>query len=773
MIKHTLTISILFLFLFIGTLKSESFTISGYVKNSESGETLIGATVSIPEIKKGTRTNVYGFYSLTIPEGKYKLRASYVGYSPFTKDIDINKDLKFDIELTSKSIQTQEVVVTAKSKDYNVASIEMSSIAVSTDIIKKMPALLGEVDVIKSIQLLPGVSTVGEGSTGFNVRGGSVSQNLVILDEAPVFNSSHLFGFFSVFNPDAVKDVKLIKGGIPANYGGRLSSILDVRLKEGNNKAFQADGGIGAIFSRLSVEGPIVKNEGSFLLAGRRSYVDILSKPFLDDDLSDAQFYFYDLTAKANYKLDDDNTIFLSGYFGRDVFGAGFEFNWGSETLTARWNHLFSNKLFANLTYYYSNYDTKVRFGEEDTKFEFGTHIINNSLKYDLEYFIDTDNTISFGFEGIHYDFVPGDAEAISFGTEATIEIDDKYAFENGLYIDYEMNMKDALKAKIGLRGSTFYYLGPGQYLENNLPDAQVKKAKSGEIISKYFNLEPRVSLQYQLNKESSLKASYNRTTQYIHLLSNTASPTPLDQFTPSSNNLKPQLSDQYALGYFKNFDDNEWETSVEIYYKDMQNQIDFIDGANLQLNVEFEKDVLSGIGRAYGAEFYIKKNKGLFTGWLSYTLSKTERKIDGISQNEWYLTRFDKMHNLSLVLFYDLDEYWQLSSNFVYSSGAPVTYPTDRIQFQGVEVNYNSTKKRNEFKLSDYHRLDLSISYTSEHDPESWINGQWVFSIYNLYNRKNAFSIYPEFVDNKPQMTRFSVLGTIVPSISYNFKIR
>lgn len=775
---------IVFLFLLLPLLNLYSqseYTLSGYVKDNSSGETLIGATISLKDTKLGAITNAYGFYSLSVAEGNYKVSVSYIGFEKFEKEINLNKDTKLNIELKVLDIQSDEVLVTAEKANNNVASIEMSTLQLSAQTLTRMPALLGETDVVRSIQLLPGVGSVGEGATGFNVRGGGIDQNLVLLDEAPVYNSSHLFGFFSVFNPDAVKDVKLIKGGIPAAYGGRLSSILDVRLKEGNQRKFNVDGGVGFIFSRLAIEGPIIEDKLSFLVAARRSYIDVLAKPFLADGLEDSQFYFYDLTAKANWKIDENNTVFTSGYFGRDVFGAGFGFDWGSETFTTRWNHLFSDKLFSNLTYYYSNYDYKLQFGDDDVDvFKWQANIVTQSVKYDLEYFISPKNNIDFGLEALHYHFVPGNAVGTSNGISVPISLDEQFAGQLAGYIGQEIDVTDALSMKYGLRGSYYTYLGPGTaytYGDTTVGIAKplISEEKFDDFanIADYFNFEPRFSVKYQMNEESSIKASYNRMVQYVHLVSNTAASSPLDVWIPTTNNVKPELADQVALGYFRNFDDNEWETSVEVYYKDLQNQIEYINGADLLLNENLEGDFLSGDGRAYGAEFYVKKNKGDLTGWISYTLAKTEVQVNGINNGDWFPTRFDRTHNLSIVGFYDLSETWSLSANFLLSSGTPATFPTNRLEWQGYVIPHNANESRNNFRIPITHRLDLSLTYDPVDDADEWWTGKWVFSIYNLYNRRNPYSVY--FRNNpdnniQTEAVRFAVFGSIVPAISYNF---
>jgi hypothetical protein len=763
----------------------EKSTASGYVKDSKNGEKLIGVNVYVKGTTTGTSTNEYGFYSLTLPKGKYELVASYIGYTPLIKEIDLRAgNVKIDFEISEQDIQLQEVVVKAEADDQNVKGIEMSVNKLDIKTIQKIPAFLGEVDVIRSIQLLPGVSTVGEGATGFNVRGGAIDQNLVLLDEAPVYNSAHLFGFFSVFNPDAVKDVKLIKGGIPAQYGGRLSSLLDVRMKEGNSKRFEMNGGIGAIFSRLAIEAPIVKDKASFIVAARRSYIDVLAKPFLDSDLRNSQFYFYDLTAKVNYTINPKNTVFVSGYFGRDVFGAGFKFNWGNSTSTVRWNHLFSDRLFMNLTAFYSNYDYEIGFKDEvnRSRFDWNSNIINYSVKPDFTYFLNTKNTIKFGAQSILYDFRPGNAIITSNDISSDISLDTKYALESGFYIDNEQKIGEKLTLQYGFRYSTFQYMGKGEAYEfgqekpnTRRPVVSVKSYDQWETIQNYGNFEPRFSLNLELNATTSLKASYNRMVQYLHLVSNTAAATPVDVWTPSTNNIKPQLADQFAVGLFKNFRDNTYETSVEVYYKDLQNQLDFIDNADLLLNRFLEGDLLQGVGRAYGAEFYVKKSKGRLTGWISYTLSRTERQVEGLNNDNWFPNRYDRPHNLNTSLSYEFNEYWSASANFVLQSGTPVTFPTSRVQVQDYIIPYNVEATRNNFRVPTYHRLDFSVTkINKKKKPNQRWESNWVFSVYNAYNRRNPFTIYFRRNQDVPVNTeavRLAIIGSVVPAVSYNFK--
>ncbi len=775
----------------IALLAQEKYTISGYIKDVTNGETLIGATVYIPGTSKGVSSNEYGFYSLSLESGDYTIDYSYLGYETQSKEIQLSQNITMDVELGFEANTLVEVVVKAEAEDRNVTELEMSVEKLDISTIKSLPAFLGEVEIIRSIQLLPGVSTVGEGATGFNVRGGSIDQNLVLLDEAPVYNSSHLFGFFSVFNPDAVKDVKLYKGGIPARYGGRLSSILDVRMKEGNSKNFEMNGGIGLIFSRLSIEAPIIKDKASFIVAGRRSYADVLAQPFLNDDLKDSKLNFYDLTAKANYNINEKNRVFLSGYFGRDNFGFGDQagFSWGNSTGTLRWNHLFSEKLFSNITMFYSDYDYKISFGNESAnKFDWNASIENVSIKPELTYFLNPNNILRFGGQSIIYTFKPGQAIGVSEGETTDISLDNKYAIENGLYVENEQNFDNGIKINYGLRWSNFLYTGKGtayEFAPSPIPGQQSFPTSSTdydqwEVIKAYNNLEPRFSIKVPLPKSSSLKASYNRTAQNIHLVSNTTASTPVDVWTPSTNNIKPALADQVALGYFKNFGDNSYEFSSEIYYKKMNRLVDYIDGADLLLNTFLEGDLLEGQGRAYGLELQLKKKKGKFTGWVAYTIARTERQVDGINNSEWYASRFDQLHNLNISGFYEFNDRWSCSAVFSYVSGTPATFPTSRYEIGPYIVPHNGNDTRNNVRIPSYHRLDFSATYKGKQNKEKRWDGEWVFGVYNLYNRKNPFSIFvrPEFDAEAGAMInteaiQLSVIGNFIPSISYNFTFK
>jgi len=787
--KSTITKLLLITFLFFKisiTSAQEKVTVSGTLKDAKNGETLIGASVSLQGASNSVAANVYGFYSLTVPKGKCTLVYTYLGYETIKKELDLQANTVIDVELGEASKELKEVIVTSDKASDNVKKIEMSVTKLDMKQIQRVPVLLGEIDVIKVIQLLPGVTTVGEGATGFNVRGGSIDQNLILLDEAPVFNSSHLFGFFSIFNPDAVKDVKLIKGGIPSQYGGRLSSILDVRMKDGNNKKFEVNGGIGLLFSRLSIEGPIVKNKVSFILAARRSYFDLFFPLSKNENIKNAGASFYDYTGKINWIINDKNRVYLSGYLGRDVFkfggDNGFGFNNGNATTTLRYNHIYSSKLFSNVSLIYSNYDYALGAGDTKDGFSWKANIINATVKPEFTYYLNSHNTLTFGGTTTSYNFRPGTIVGYSNSEKSESKGEDKHTQENSLYIGNEQILTVRFSAQYGVRFSNFNYIGPGTTFAYRDTNANVRRElisssyyKTNAHIKTYNNWEPRASVKFELTDLSSIKASYNRMAQYLHLISNSTASTPFDIWTPTTNNIKPQLCDQYAIGYFRNFGKDEaFESSVEVYYKNFQNQIDYIDGANLFLNSLLEAELRSGKGRAYGAEFYVKKTTGKFTGWISYTISRSERQITFINGGDWYPTRFNKLHDLKLVGNYEFNARWNVSANFVYGSGTPYTMQNVSYNVQGFNVPHNSDGSRNQLLVPAYHRFDVSL----QHELRKRANGKYshniAISVYNVYARKNPFSIYVQQDKENPQkynVIQFSVIGNVIPSIVYNFK--
>lgn len=751
------------------TQAQEKYTISGYVKDAATGEVLIGTNIYIKKLETGTITNNYGFYSLTIPEGEYIIVYRYVGYKPQELKLYINQKIKQNIELSPNAIEFQTVEVTGEAIDKNVKSSEMSAIQISPMEIQTVPILFGEQDILKTIQLIPGVKSVGEGNSGFYVRGGSADQNLILLDEAPVYNASHLIGFFSVFNSDAIKDVKLIKGAAPSEYGGRLSSVLDLKMNEGNSKEFDISGGIGLISSRLTLQGPIVKDEGSFIISARRTYIDLFLGLSSDEKIKNTKFYFYDLNMKANYRLGENDRIYLSGYLGRDVLGMNesFDNNWGNTTLTLRWNHLFSDKLFLNTSLIYSNYDYEIKFGNSDNVPDISAAIQDYNLKTDFQYFINTKNNLRFGFNSIYHTFKSGKVAASTENAVNYTEIPNKYALENAVYLSHELDVTQRLKINYGLRYSIFTVLGPGNVytFDEDGETIDTKTYTRGEIIKNYSGLEPRLTANYLLDDKSSLKLSYARNTQYIHLLSNSTSSTPLDLWHPSSSNLKPGISDQAALGYFRNFDNGNYETSVEVYYKDLKNQVDYKNGAEILMNEKVESQLVFGKGWAYGIEFFIKKKFGKLNGWIGYTWSKTERQFDNINNGRVFPARQDRTHDISIVGIYKPNKTWAFSATWVYNTGNAVTFPSGKYIIEGNTANLYT--ERNGYRMPDYHRLDLGVTYNFSE--KSSLN----FSLYNAYSRKNAYTITFWENENDPTKTEAVriALFSIVPSITYNFK--
>jgi CarboxypepD_reg-like domain/TonB dependent receptor/TonB-dependent Receptor Plug Domain len=775
--KHFLEITLLFFLtpLSISSLFSQSFTINGTLKDATNGEDLIGASVVLKDKPSvGVTTNTYGFYSLTLPKGTYTVRIQYIGYTAIDEQITLDKDIKLNKELSPESSVLQEVVIKSEKENKNVSRNEMSVTKLDPKSVENVPVIFGEKDIIKTLQLTPGVKSAGDGNAGFYVRGGAVDQNLILLDEAPVYNASHLLGFFSVFNSDALKDVTLYKGSMPAEFGGRGSSVLDIKMKDGNNKKFNASGGIGVISSRLTIEAPLQKDEGSFIISARRTYADLFLKLSKDTTINQNQLYFYDLNAKANYRLGKKDRIFLSGYFGRDVLGtSGFGLNWGNYTGTLRWNHLFSDKLFSNTSAIFSNYDYQFKVGKDENSFKVKASIQDINLKQDFTYFANNNNTVKFGLNIIDHTFLPTALEAGTKSSFTNSETPNKYAYEGGIYLQNDWKVTENIGLQYGLRYSFFDYRGKGTaYTFNPQGDKTTEKAYAkGESIQYYGGFEPRLSGKFQLNDESSIKAGISRNYQYMHLLTNSTTSSPTDLWVPSSNNVKPQIVDQISLGYFRNFDDNGYEFSFETYYKNLQNQIDYRNGADLIFNAQYEGALTYGKGIAYGAEFYLKKTKGDFTGWISYTLSRSLRKFDDINKGDFYSARQDRIHDLAIVGIYKLSDKVTVSANWVFYTGDAATFPSGKYTVENVQVPYYT--ERNGYRYPNYHRLDLGVTLQGKQRKN--FESSWNFSIFNAYGRQNAYTI--NFRQNKDNPAQTEAVQTalfkIIPSITYNFKFK
>lgn len=750
------------------------YTVSGTVRDKRTGEALIGATVSLVERpERGILSNSYGFYSVTAPAGHYTLLVTFSGYQPDSLAIDLTHNLTLPIDLDNATGQLAEVVVNARKKNDNVTRPLMGVQKLTTKEINDIPVLFGEKDVLKTIQLLPGIQFAGDGNSGFYVRGGGADQNLILLDEATVYNPSHLLGFFSTFNSDAIKDITVYKGGMPADYGGRLASVVDIKMNDGNDKDYHFGGGIGMISTRLSAEGPIVPDKGSFSVSGRRTYADLFLKFSPDSSVNDNSLYFYDLNIKANYKFGEKDHIYFSGYFGRDnlAFGNTFGIDYGNATGTARWNHVFSNRLFSNTSLISSKYSYKIRINSENNNIGFTSNIRDADLKEDLQYFVDAASKIDFGFSVTHHIIAPGIINASSGSSFNSLTLQNKYSLENAVYISHQWSPADRLHFDYGLRASDFLVLGPGDFYTYDSAGNAVDTAhyNNNKIVRTYTNLEPRFSASFQLNEESSVKASYNRNTQVLHLLSNSTSSNPTDLWIPSSNNVKPEIAHQVSIGYFRNFKDNRYEFSIESYYKSMQNQIDYKNGAQLIANENVESQLLFGKGRAYGLELFLKKKAGKFTGWLSYTLSRTELRIDGINQNNWYPAKQDRTHDVSLVGIYQAGRKWTLSATWVYYTGNAVTWPNGKYNIDGQTAFYYT--ERNAYRMPAYHRMDVAATLLGKKRKK--FESSWTFSVYNLYGRENAYSIVFQTDPNDPTKTQALQYSLFrwVPSVTYNFK--
>ncbi|SDS85973.1 Outer membrane receptor proteins, mostly Fe transport [Gillisia sp. Hel1_33_143] len=783
-------LSILLILGFTISYAQETFTVNGVIKDASNNETLYGVNVLVANSNSGVVTNEYGFYSIKLPKGEHTLIISYLGFQEQTTTIELSKNTSLNFSLNETSEYLEEVVITEDIEKLNIRKPEMSVNKLDISTIQKLPVVFGEVDVIKSLLLLPGVSNAGEGSSGFNVRGGAVDQNLILLDEATIYNSSHLFGLFSVFNPDAIKNLKLYKGGIPAKYGGRVSSVLEIFQKDGNSKEFKANGGIGLISSRLLAEGPIVKDRSSFLIAGRGSYAHLFLK-FTDNDNA---AYFYDLNTKLSFRLDNDNSILFSGYFGRDVFNISesFKNTYGNAVFNLRWNHVLTDNIFTNLSVIYSDYYYGLTL--DFVGFNWNSGIKNLNLKYDFNHNISDNLNLDYGIQNTYYEFNPGEIEPSSTSSGIIdFDLTKKYAFESAIYLSAEQKLTENVSAEYGFRFSNFFRLGQSE-LNRYQNDQAVNFNENFSIYEKadpigsttlsknkvqeyFWALEPRVAIAYSLNDNESVKLSYNRMNQYLHLITNTSSPTPLDIWTPSGKYIEPQILDQVAAGYFRNISNNKYSIEVEGFYKFIQNRIDYIDGADLIANNAIEQVILPGTARAYGLELLVKKNLGRFTGWLAYTISRSEQKTPGrnsletgINNSKWYKTAYDKTHDVSIIGSYDLNSKWQLNTNFVYQTGLPTTYPSAQYKFENLTIPVYAD--RNSARLPSLHRLDISATYTPIKNKGRNYKSSWNFGIYNVYGRKNAVSL--NFRNNEDsgnnEAVRLSLFG-IVPSVTYNFK--
>ncbi len=775
------------------------YTVSGYLKEAANGETLLAASVYIVELGKGTNTNEYGFYSLTMPAGKYTLRFSYVGFATQDKTIELNKDLRVNVEMGTTIKEVQEVVITGEKKGQNVESTDMGKQEISIEVSKSLPALLGEVDVLKTIQLLPGIMAAGEGNSGFYVRGGGPDQNLVLLDDAVVYNTGHLFGFFSVFNSDAVKNTTVVKGGMPAEYGGRISSVVDVQMKEGNMKKWSVSGGLGLISSRLTIEGPIKKDKCSFIISARRTYIDLIMKPILpkigDGGFAGNEYYFYDINAKINYRISDRDRLYLSGYFGRDVFNFkdpsgifNLNFPWGNSTATLRWNHLFSDKLFLNTMFIYNDFGFKANTGYGDIKFNLNSAVQEATAKMDFDYSPLLGHMMKFGWQYNFHVFTPytasGSAGSTAFKSTNQAK---KYAHEAAMYFQDDFDITPWFKMNVGLRVSTFTFMGP--FSKTVFSDGQsvdTLNYKRGENIQTHWGLEPRLSMRFKVDKLSSLKLGATLNRQYVHLVSSSTTTLPIDLWVPSTKVVKPQIGALVALGYFRNFKDDMIETSVEVYYKHLWNQIEYGESAVGNITIDVEDQFTFGQGYSYGAEFFVKKAKGKWTGWIGYTLAWTWRKFPEINGGKPFLARYDRRHDLSIVQMYEINKHWKVSATFVFATGQRTTLPVSFFMNEG-QVHY-IYGKRNWYEMAPYHRLDVGFVYTILPKKVRKIKytSDISFSIYNLYNNLNPFFL---FIDargdlgggtgtlggNNTRSISFNAkqasLFPILPSITWNFK--
>lgn len=770
--------------LFSGAFAQEKVTLNGYIKDASNGEELLGVTIYIPSLKAGTITNDYGFYALTVPKGEYEVRFTYIGYKEEVRTLGLQDNLSLNLEMQTDAQLIQEIVIEEKQLDENVVAVQMSKNTLNMNQVRKLPALFGEIDIIKNIQMMPGVISAGEGSSSFFVRGGSADQNLILIDEAPVYDPSHLFGLFSVFNADVIKDSELYKGGIPARFGGRLSSILEVRTKDGNNKDFDLTGGIGTMASRVAIEGPIVKEKSSFIVSARRSYVDVFLKAANETNL----VHFYDVNAKINWKANNNNRFFVAFYTGRDVFNFddNFGFEWGNMTGTFRWNHLFNERLFSNTSIIVSNFDYKLELRDPVQGFRWVSDLQEFSFKNDLSYSLNTNNEISFGYHLTGRRFSPGEMSPNTAGSIfQTVKLQHMYALDHGVYASNLQRLSDKVTLDYGVRLSIFQNIGPGNVYLYEDPQDNININRTDtlaydkwENVKTYINIEPRVALRYLLAEGQSLKFSYNRMVQNTHLISAGTAPVPFNTWNPSNYYLKPQVADQVAAGYFRNFKDNEYEFSAEAYYKDISNVTDFADNAEIFFNEDLSTEYRQGDAWAYGLELLLNKTRGKLTGMASYTWSKTMRKIDGVNRGFEFFSNHDRRNVFNLQAAYDLNDKWIFGGTFTYSTGRPLTLPAGKYEYG----NYNPDvlTERNGYRLPSFHRLDLSVTLNPRKNISRKWKGQWVFSVYNAYNRKNPFTIYTRskqdedgniLGDGTEKEARLIYLFPVLPSVTYNFK--
>ncbi len=777
------TAIILVIFLIVTqSVFANQITLSGYLKDESNGEALIGATIYVSELQTGVVSNPYGFYSISMPRGTYTITYSYIGYRPQTRNINLKEDSQVSIMLAEDTELIDEVVVTGEKKNRNVESIDISKEKMPVTMVRKLPAFMGEVDIIKTLQLLPGIQSGGEGSSGLYVRGGGPDENLLLLDEAPVYSASHLMGFFSVFNSDAIKDIEIYKGGIPATYGGKASSVIDVRMKDGNSQQLQINGGISNISSRLTIQGPIIRDKWSFILSGRRTYADVIGRLAGVEQLQENDLYFYDLNGKTNIQFSSKDRLYISAYTGDDYFSLGESLyvRWGNITTTARWNHVFGEKLFSNTSVIYSKYNYNIGVpGDNADQFDWSSAIEDYNMKVDFTWYLNPQNNISYGVNSIYHHFQPGIIDVKEDSYYHDLRLTQYNALDNAIYLANEHKIGSRLTLQYGIRYSVFQQIGEGkvrEYLDPEKPQTDeivdIKEYGPWEFIGKsYSNFEPRLSAKYTLGLTSSIKASYNRMIQNLHLISNTNSPTPFDIWLPSNKYIKPLLIDQYVIGYFRNFSNDAIETSIEFYYKDMQHVIDYIDGAELFLNENIETELLEGDGYSYGMEILLKKQQGKFTGWIGYTLSRTMRRIPGINNGEAYPSSYDRTHDLSVVLNYEFSDCWNLSGSWVFATGNPVSYPVAKYAVQGNTVYYYT--ERNSYRIPEYHRMDLSLTYNFKKNKVRRYDQSLNLSVYNVYARRNAYSVAfreNEANPNVSEAVRLSIIGTIIPALTYNF---